>query len=81
MGWETIAAIFPAWAQMLTVTFYLKHLCPVTLPVSGALAVFTIVAEPVPPFFAVLGLFLLTITILALSCFLIHRMEITYTAE
>ena len=81
MGWETIAAIFPAWAQMLTVTFYLKHLCPVSLPLSGPLAIFTIVAEPVPPFVAVLGLLLLTITILALSCFLIHRMEITYTAE
>ena len=81
MGWETIAAIFPDWAQMLTVTFYLKHLCPVSLPLSGPLAIFTIVAEPVPPFVAVLGLLLLTITILALSCFLIHRMEITYTAE
>jgi ABC-type transport system involved in multi-copper enzyme maturation permease subunit len=81
MGWETIAAIFPAWAQMLTVAFYLKHLCPVSLPLSGALAVFTIVAEPVPPIVAVLGLLLLIITILVLSCFLIHRMEITYTAE
>ena len=81
MGWETIAAIFPDWAQMLTVTFYLKHLCPVSLPLSGVLAVFTIVAEPVSPFVAVLGLLLLIITILVLSCFLIHRMEITYTAE
>lgn len=81
MGWETIAAIFPDWAQMLTVTFYLKHLCPVSLPLSGPLAIFTIVAEPVPRFVAVLGLLLFTIMILALSCFLIHRMEITYTAE
>jgi ABC-type transport system involved in multi-copper enzyme maturation permease subunit len=81
MGWETIAAIFPAWAQMLSVTFYLKHLCPVSLPLSGPLAIFTIVAEPVAPLIAVLGLLFFTITILALSCFLIHRMEITYTAE
>src|SRR6266403_5285645 len=29
MGWETIATIFAAWAQRLSVTFYLKHLCPV----------------------------------------------------
>jgi hypothetical protein len=29
----------------------------------------------------VLGLLCLTIAILVLSCFLIHRMEITYTAE
>ena len=49
MGWEAIAPIFPAWAQRLSVTFYLKHLCPVTLPVSGPMAIFTVVAEPVSP--------------------------------
>jgi len=81
MGWEAIAPIFPAWAQLLSVTFYLKHLCPVNLPITGPLAIFTIVAEPVPAFVAVLGLVCLTIAILVLSCFLIHRMEITYTTE
>jgi ABC-type transport system involved in multi-copper enzyme maturation permease subunit len=81
MGWEAIAPIFPAWAQRLSVTFYLKHLCPVSLPISGPLAIFTIVAEPVSPLMAVLGLLALTIAILVLCCFLVHRMEITYTAE
>ncbi len=81
MGWEAIAPIFPAWAQLLSVTFYLKHLCPVNLPITGPLAIFTIVAEPVPAFVAILGLVCLTIAILVLSCFLIHRLEITYTAE
>jgi ABC-type transport system involved in multi-copper enzyme maturation permease subunit len=81
MGWETIAPIFPSWAQRLSVTFYLKHLCPVTLPVTGPLAIFTVVAEPVSPLIAVLGLLCLTIASLVLSCFLIHRMEITYTTE
>jgi ABC-type transport system involved in multi-copper enzyme maturation permease subunit len=81
MGWEVIAPIFPAWAQRLSVTFYLKHLCPISLPLTGPLAIFTIVAEPVSPWIAVLGLLCLTIAILVLSCFLIHRMEITYTAE
>ena len=81
MGWEAIAPIFPAWAQRLSVTFYLKQLCPVSLPIVGPLAIFTIVAEPVSPVIAVLGLLSLTIAIVALSCFLIHRMEITYTAE
>jgi len=81
MGWEAIAPIFPAWAQGLSVTFYLKHLCQVSLPITGPLAIFTIVAEPVSPFIAVLGLLCLTIAILVLSCFLIHRLEITYTAE
>jgi ABC-type transport system involved in multi-copper enzyme maturation permease subunit len=81
MGWEAIAPIFPAWAQLLSVTFYLKNLCPVSLPITGPLAIFTIVAEPVSPFIAVVGLLCLTIAILVLSCLLIHRMEITYTTE
>jgi ABC-type transport system involved in multi-copper enzyme maturation permease subunit len=81
MGWEGIAPIFPSWAQRLSVSFYLKHLCPISLPLRGPLALFTIVAEPVSPFIAGLGLLCLTIAILALSCSLVHRMEITYTAE
>jgi ABC-type transport system involved in multi-copper enzyme maturation permease subunit len=81
MGWETISPIFPSWAQRLSVTFYLKHLCPVNLPVSGPMAIFTIVAEPVAQWVAVLGLLCLSVAIIVLSCFLIHRMEITYTAE
>jgi ABC-type transport system involved in multi-copper enzyme maturation permease subunit len=81
LGWEAVAPIFPAWAQRLSVTFYLKHLCPVSLPVDGPLAIFTIVAEPVSPFIAVFGLLCLTVALMVLSCFLIHRLEITYTAE
>jgi len=81
LGWETISPIFPAWAQRLSVAFYLKHLCPVNLPIDGPMAIFTIVAEPVSPFVAVLGLLCLTVAILVLSCFLIHRLEVTYTAE
>lgn len=81
MGWETIVPIFPAWAQRLSVTFYLKHLCPVTLPAEGPMAIFTVVAEPVAPILAVLGLLSLAFVVLVVSCFLIHRIEITYTVE
>ena len=81
MGWETIVPIFPAWAQRLSVTFYLKHLCPVTLPAEGPMAIFTVVAEPVASILAVLGLLSLAFVVLVVSCFLIHRIEITYTVE
>jgi ABC-type transport system involved in multi-copper enzyme maturation permease subunit len=81
LGWEAVAPIFPSWAQRLSVTFYLQHLCPVKLPVDGPMAIFTIVAEPVAPFIAVFGLLCLTLAILVLSCFLIRRLEVTYTAE
>lgn len=80
-GWEAISPVFPSWAQELSVTFYLKHLCPVSMPVDGPMAIFTVVAEPVAPFLAVLGLLCLTAAILVLSCFLIRRIEITYTVE
>jgi len=81
LGWEAVAPIFPSWAQHLSVTFYLKHLCPVKLPIEGPMAIFAIVAEPVSPFIAIFGLLCLTIAILVPSCFLIHRLEVTYTAE
>lgn len=80
-GWEAISPIFPSWAQKLSVTFYLKHLCPVSMPADGPMAIFTVVAEPVAPILAVLGLLCLTVAVLVLSCFLIHRLEITYTVD
>jgi len=81
LGWETLSPIFPSWAQHLSVTFYLKHLCPTTLPSDGPLAIFTVVAEPVAPWLAVLGLCCLALAVLVLSCFLIRRTQIMYTAE
>ena len=81
MGWETISPVFPSWAQRLSVTFYLKNLCPVAIPADGPLAIFTVVAEPVSRFAAVFGLSCLALAILVLSCFLIRRIEIMYTAE
>ena len=81
MGWETVAPVFPSWAQHLSVSFYLMHLCPVKLPVEGPLAIFTVVAEPVAPFIAIFGLLCLTVAILVASCFLIHRLEVTYTVD
>jgi ABC-type transport system involved in multi-copper enzyme maturation permease subunit len=81
MGWETISPVFPGWAQRLSVTFYLKQLCPVAIPADGPLAIFTVVAEPVSHFAAVFGLSCLALAIVVLSCFLIRRIEIMYTAE
>jgi ABC-type transport system involved in multi-copper enzyme maturation permease subunit len=81
LGWETVSPVFPAWAQRLSVAFYLKHLCPVSVPVDGPMALFTVVAEPVAPWLAVLGLLCLALAVLVLSCFLIHRLEISYTTE
>src|SRR6516164_4243186 len=43
--WETFHAVLPSMLQKFSVMFYLKQLCPVTLPPQGPMALFMVVAE------------------------------------
>jgi len=79
--WETFHAVLPSWLQKLSITFYLKQLSPVTLAPDGIMALFTVVAEPVPAWLAVGGLLCLSVAILLLARILIRRMEISYLAD
>ena len=79
--WETFHAVAPALLQKLSVSFYLKQLCPVTIPPEGLMALFTVLAEPVSPWVAVPGLVLLSAAILAFACVRIRRTEISYLAD
>jgi ABC-type transport system involved in multi-copper enzyme maturation permease subunit len=79
--WETFHAALPALLQKLSVTFYLKQLCPVSIPSDGLLALFTVVAEPVSPWIAVPGLLVLSTAILSLACWRIRRTEVSYLAD
>ncbi|HUR36915.1 MAG TPA: hypothetical protein VM009_03795 [Terriglobales bacterium] len=79
--WETISGVFPAMVQKFSITFYLKGLAPVELPVEGILALFTVVAEPVPLYLALPGLFMLATVMLAFACWRIKSLEISYSAE
>ena len=81
LGWETISGVLPATMQKLSVTYYLKHLCPVSVPVEGILALFTVVTEPVAPWAAVLGLLLLTSAVLVAACWRMRTIEISYHTE
>jgi ABC-type transport system involved in multi-copper enzyme maturation permease subunit len=81
LGWETLTPVLPGWLQMLSVTFYLKHLSPVTVPVSGLAALFTVVTEPVSAVWSVAGLLCFTAAVLVFSCYRIRRVEITYTTD
>ena len=54
--WEGVNGALPAWLKHLSVTFYLKPLFPVELPMKGVLSLFTVVAEPTPRWLAVTGL-------------------------
>jgi ABC-type transport system involved in multi-copper enzyme maturation permease subunit len=79
--WETFHAVLPSMLQKLSVMFYLKQLCPVTIPPEGPMALFMVVAEPVPAWIAVPGLLTLCSVILLLACVRIRRTEISYLAD
>lgn len=81
LGWETISGILPALLQKLTITYYLKQLIPVELPQTGLMALFTVVAQPLPKAVAVLGLCLLSGVIVALACLGMRRMQISYSVD
>lgn len=79
--WETFHAVLPSLLQKFSVMFYLKQLCPVSIPPEGVMALFTVVAEPVPTWIAVPGLLALCAAILVFACLRIRRTEINYLAD
>ena len=79
--WEMFHAVLPPLLQKLSVAFYLKQLCPVTVPGEGMLALFTVVAEPVSAYIAVPGLLCLCAAILMFAFWKIRTFEISYLAD
>jgi ABC-type transport system involved in multi-copper enzyme maturation permease subunit len=79
--WETFHAVAPSLLQKLSVSFYLKQLCPVTIPPEGLMALFTVIAEPVSPWLAIPGLMCLSAAILIFACMRIRKTEISYLAD
>jgi ABC-type transport system involved in multi-copper enzyme maturation permease subunit len=79
--WETFHAVLPSLLQKLSVMFYLKQLSPVPVPSEGTLALFSVTAEPVPPWLAVPGLLCLCTGILVFACLRIRKIEISYLAD
>jgi len=79
--WESFHAVLPSLLQKFSVMFYLKQLCPVTVPPDGVMALFTVVAEPVSAWIAVPGLLILCSLILVFACLRIRRTEVSYLAD
>jgi hypothetical protein len=77
--WEGINGVLPVWLKRFSVTYYLKPLFPVELPIEGVLGLFTVVAEPTPPWLAVSGLLLFAGLALAFACWRIRRLEVLPT--
>ena len=81
MGWEAISSILPAFLQHFSITSYLKQLLPVSVPAEGIFALLTVNTEPVPAWASVTGALILTLGVLAVSCYLMRTLEISYTTE
>lgn len=79
--WEVINGVLPVWLKRFSVTYYLKPLFPVELPIQGVLGLFTVVAEPTPPWLAVAGLLLFAALVLAFACWRIRRLEVLYSSD
>jgi ABC-type transport system involved in multi-copper enzyme maturation permease subunit len=85
--WETISGVLPPLLQKCSVIFYLKSLCPVSVPASitldkgSLLTLLAVNVNPASTVTAILGLLTLSVAVLALSSLRLRRMEIEYGAE
>jgi ABC-type transport system involved in multi-copper enzyme maturation permease subunit len=85
--WETISGVLPPLLQKCSVIFYLKSLCPVSVPANIALdrgsplALIAVNVNPASTATGILGLLTLSVAVLALSSLRLRRMEIEYGTE
>jgi len=79
--WEGLNGALPVWLKRFSVTYYLKPLFPVELPVPGILGLFTVVAEPTPAWLAVTGLLVFAALVLAFACWRVRRLEVLYSSD
>jgi ABC-type transport system involved in multi-copper enzyme maturation permease subunit len=85
--WEGINPLLPAVLQRISVIFYLKSLCPVSLPgeisisSGNPLGFLAMNPSPASGFTAILSLLALTLAAIAFSGRLLRRMEIDYGSD
>jgi ABC-type transport system involved in multi-copper enzyme maturation permease subunit len=76
-GLEWINFLLPALLKKISVVHYLHSIVPVPLDEGP----FAILAEPTPTWLAIIGILLFTALVLALTSWVVRRMEIKYTTE
>jgi ABC-type transport system involved in multi-copper enzyme maturation permease subunit len=87
LAWEAISGFVPQMLQHASVIFYLKSLCPVTVPPEtfmekgNILAFLAVNPTPASATGAILGLLILSLAFLALAARQVRRMEIDYGTE
>jgi ABC-type transport system involved in multi-copper enzyme maturation permease subunit len=85
--WEAVNGFLPALLQKVSVVFYLKSLCPVSISEAidmergDLLSLLAVNPTPASPATAILGLLILCVVVLALASLQVRRMQIDYGAE
>jgi hypothetical protein len=81
MLWEVLSSILPSFLQRFSVASYIRQLLPISIPGEGIFALLSVNVEPVPPAAAITGVMILTVAIVTISCFLMRKLEISYTTD
>ena len=76
--WENLNPFLPSFLKKISVIFYLKSLCPVSVSVSGPFSVLVVDTDPTPAWLAVPGLLLVALAILTYTAISARRAEISY---
>ena len=83
--WEAANPLLPALLKKISVIYYLKSLCPVSIPVEpGMPPLFALLvsnADPISGYIAVFGLLCVAAVILVGCATGVRRLEINYTTE
>jgi ABC-type transport system involved in multi-copper enzyme maturation permease subunit len=83
--WEAINPFVPTLLRKISIIYYLKSLCPVSIPLDpgtpALLAMFVTNAEPVAAPLATLGLLAVAAFVLAAAAVSARKLQINYTTE
>jgi|SRR5208282_167709 len=83
--WEGINPFLPPLLKQFSVIYYLKSLCPVSVPTPpGTPPLFAMLIsnpDPIPGAIAVIGVVTVALLALCASSFQVRRMEVNYTTE
>jgi ABC-type transport system involved in multi-copper enzyme maturation permease subunit len=77
MVWENLNPFLPSFLKKFSVIFYLKSLCPVTIPADTPLL--AVLTEPTPAWLAIPGLLLVSALMLAYAAAQARKLEISYS--
>jgi len=78
--WENLNPFLPGFLKKISVIFYLKGLCPVSLPAGapGPITLLMVETDPVSPRLAIVGLLLVSSAVLMYAALAARRAEISY---